>query len=165
MNAFRNGVRLTIGSATMVAAIGAAGCQNLNNTENGAILGSLLGAGTGAIVGHQSGHRDEGALIGAAAGLLGGGLMGKAQDNAEQRDAAVRYAQHTEMARRADMVAVTNQDVIAMTQQGFSDEHIINTMRHRGGRFDTSPAAQGYMKQMGVSERVLGAMMGVRVPR
>ena len=165
MKTFRYWVRLTFSSAAIIAVLGAAGCQNLNHTENGALLGSLLGAGTGAIIGHQSGHRDEGALIGAAAGLLGGGMMGKAQDNADQRDAAVRYAQHTEMNRRADMVAVTNQDVIAMTQQGFSDDHIVNTMRHRGGRFDTSPAAQGYMKQMGVSERVLAAMMGVGMPR
>jgi hypothetical protein len=77
----------------------------------------------------------------------------------------MRYARHAEMDRRAGMIAVTNQDVIAMTQQGFSDDHIVNTIRHRGGRFDTSPAAQGYMKQMGVSERVLGAMMGVGVRR
>jgi uncharacterized protein YcfJ len=145
--------------------LAAAGCQNMNNTENGALLGSLLGAGTGAIIGHQTGHRNEGALIGAAAGLIGGGLAGKAQDNAEERDAAMRYARHTDLNRRIDMIAVTNQDVISMTQQGFSDEHIVNTMRHRGGRFDTSPAAQGHMKQMGVSEKVLSAMMGVGVTR
>jgi len=138
------------------------GCQN--NTQTGAAIGSGLGALTGAIIGHQTGNKETGALIGAAAGAVGGGLLGNAADVQEERDAAITHAQHTEMARRADQMAVTNRDVINMTRKGVSDRVIVSTVQSRGGRFDTSPDAVIYMKENGVSDAVIQTMQRYTTP-
>lgn len=135
-----------------------AGCQNLDQVQNGALLGSALGAGTGAIIGHQSGHRDKGALVGALSGGVLGAMYGKTKQAEEERDAAVRYAHHVEETQKADARAVTNREVIAMTQKGLSDMLIMSTIQNRGGKFDTSPNAVIYLKENGVSDNVIQAM-------
>ena len=145
------------GLTLAISVIAFSGCQT--HTQTGALAGSGIGALAGAIIGHQTGNRDAGALIGATVGGLGGAAVGHAEDMAEERDNALRHAAHSEMSRVAAQQAVTNQDVINMTRQGFTDQHIIITLKDRGGRFDTSPTAQGYLKEQGVSEQVLQAMM------
>ena len=88
---------MTRNQNSLVAAIlglALAGCQNMNNTQSGALLGTGLGATTGAIIGNASGHAGGGALIGAAAGALAGGLVGNAEDAREERDVAVAHAQY-----------------------------------------------------------------------
>ncbi|GAB4150207.1 MAG: hypothetical protein Tsb009_24930 [Planctomycetaceae bacterium] len=134
------------------------GCQNMNNTQKGAALGTGLGALTGAIVGHQSGNRDKGALIGAVAGGLGGGLLGHAQDKADERDEAIRHAQHVQQNARANALALTNREVINMTHQGVPDDQIIRAIQQRGGRFDTSADGLIYLNKQGVSRNVIQVM-------
>lgn len=133
------------------------GCQTKAGT--GAALGSGAGALAGAIIGHQTGNAAEGALIGAALGGAGGGLYGHSQDEKDRADAAVAHAAHTDMMRQAEQRALTNAEVIQMAQNGFSDQHVIMTIQHRGGRFQTDPASQSHLKQNGVSEPVMQAMM------
>ncbi|MCA9114687.1 MAG: hypothetical protein KDA79_06340 [Planctomycetaceae bacterium] len=135
------------------------GCQNLNKTQKGAALGTAAGAGLGAIIGHQTGNRDLGALIGAGVGGVGGALVGNAQDAADERDAALAHAHHTNMSRQADARAVTNLDVIHMVQNNVPDRVIIATIQSRGGRFDTSPQAITSLHQSGVSEPVIQSML------
>jgi len=134
------------------------GCAHMNHTESGTLVGTGIGATTGAMIGSHSGHAGGGALIGAAAGALGGALVGNAQDMAEERDAAVVAAQQAEWRRQADAQAVTNQDVIRMSQQGLSDEVITGAIRTRGGRFELSPEGLISLKSQGVSDGVLSAM-------
>lgn len=135
-----------------------AGCQDLNHTEAGALVGTGVGAAAGAIIGHQSGHRDKGALIGAASGALAGGLIGNAQDAREERDAAIAQAHAAEAARQADLRAMTNDDLIKMAQSGVSDEVIIRAVQTRGGRFDLSPDGIIALKANGVSDPVVLAI-------
>jgi surface antigen len=143
-------------AATSLALLfAAAGCQNLNNTENGALTGGGLGALLGAIIGHQTGHAAGGAAIGALAGGVTGGLIGNAEDSREQRDAAMARAYQAEQARQAAAVALTNADLVNMSQKGISDEVIINSVRTRGGQFDLSPDAIIGLKSQGVSDRVI----------
>lgn len=136
----------------------AAGCQGLNNTGNGALLGTGIGAVAGAIIGHQTGNRDKGALIGAATGALAGGLLGNAKDAREERDATIAEAQAVEEARQADLRAMTDYDLINMALSGISDEVIISTVQTRGGRFDLSPDGIINLKTNGVSDRVVLAI-------
>ncbi len=148
-----------LGVCVLLVVGGLVGCQGMNNTQRGAGIGSALGAAAGAIIGHQSGHGLEGAAIG---GLLGGGtgaLVGNGQDLAEERDAAYMHAAHSEMMRERDRRALENNDVINMARNNVSDELIINTIRNRGGDFTTSPDQIIYLKQSGVSESVINAMM------
>src|SRR5262245_4390829 len=130
----------------------------MNNTQSGALVGSGLGAATGAIVGNASGHAGGGALIGAAAGALAGGLVGNAEDSREERDAAVAHAQFEHAQSQAMARAVTASDVVTMTHNGVGDEVIINSLRTRGCRWDSTPDAVIALKQQGVSDRVIEAM-------
>lgn len=139
----------------ILATLPMAGCAT--STGNGALFGSGLGATTGAIIGSASGNAGNGALIGAAAGALSGALVGNAEDSARQRDAAWAHAYQMEQQQVAAR-AVTNADVVTMTQNGLSQDVIINAIRTRGGQFDTSPNALIWLKNSGVSDAVIATM-------
>ncbi len=130
------------------------GCATMNHTQAGAVVGSGLGAVTGAIVGAGSGHAEGGALIGAAAGALAGGLVGDTEDARDQRDTAIAQAAYNQQLQQA----VTNVDVIQMSQSGISDDVIISSMNAQGGRFDLSPQGIIGLKNSGVSDRLILSM-------
>jgi hypothetical protein len=140
-----------------------------NDTFTGGLLGAAGGAGIGAAV-SPKGNRAENALIGAGVGLLGGAMLGRAADNADERQvmhgSAVAAQANSNIAYTNQIVtaqAVTTQDVIEMTRAGLSEDIIINTMRTRGSRIDTSPSSLVYMKQSGVSDRVVMAAQATPV--
>lgn len=148
------------------AALLLAGCQNMNNTQSGALVGTGLGATAGALIGEASGHAGGGALIGAAAGALSGALVGNAADAREERDAAVAQAQHAQVQSAAIAQALTETDVVTMMQSGVGDSVIINSLRTRGCRWDSSPDAVIRLKQQGISDAVIQTMQntGLRAP-
>ena len=65
---------------------------------------------------------------------MAGGLVGQAEDNAEERDNAYRAAAREKYQHEQDLRAVTNRDVANMSQKQLSDTLIINEIRTRGGR-------------------------------
>ena len=148
------------------AALILAGCQNMNNTQSGALVGTGIGATAGALIGEASGHAGGGALIGAAAGALGGALAGNAADAREERDAAVAQAHHAQLQSAAIAQAVTESQVVAMTHNNVADSVIINELRNKGCNWDASPNAVIRLKQQGVSDQVIQAMQntGLRAP-
>jgi uncharacterized protein YcfJ len=135
-----------------------AGCANMNNTQSGALAGGGLGALTGAIVGGATGHPEAGALIGAAAGATAGGLVGNAEDAKEEKNAAVAHAQFEQARSQAIANAVTESDVVTMSRNHVGDGVIINALRTRGCRWDSSPDAVIRLKHEGVSDQVITAM-------
>jgi len=140
------------------------GCANMNNTQSGALAGTGLGAVTGAIIGEAAGGRPgAGALIGAATGAVAGGLVGNAEDAKEERDVAVAHAQYEHARNQAIAQAVTESDVIVMTRNNVGDDVIINSLRTRGCRWDSSPDAVIRLKHEGVSDRVIQAMQNTGV--
>jgi uncharacterized protein YcfJ len=144
------------------------GCQTTdnNNAVGGAVVGTGLGALTGAIVGSAFGRRDAaaGALIGAAAGGIGGALVGHAQDEKNQQTRDAVQAQYQQAAAAAEQRAMHNDDVVYMVKSGVSEQVIINSMRERGARFDTSPEAIVNLKSNGVSDAVIYAMQTTPPP-
>jgi uncharacterized protein YcfJ len=132
------------------------GCTHMDPVGGSALVGSGLGATAGGIIGHQSGNTGAGALIGAAAGALGGAIVGDAQQSRLERDAAFAYADGVQAQQFS--AAVTNSDVIYMTQNGLGDDVIINAISTRGGRFDTSPSGLIGLRSAGVSNVVISAM-------
>lgn len=144
-------------TASLVA-IGSFGCSNMNNTQKGAALGAAGGAGVGAIVGKQLGNTGAGALIGGLAGTATGALVGNNKDKTEERDAYARQAAYEHNLRHQEHRAVTNRDVVDMVQNNVTDRTIINTIRDRGGRFDTSPRSIIALHEAGVSDPVIEAM-------
>lgn len=138
------------------------GCTHFDPVGGSALVGSGLGAATGAVIGHQSGNTGAGALLGATAGAIGGALVGETKQARYERDAAFAYADSQRYQAAAN--SVTNSDVIYMTQNGLSEEVIINAIHTRGGRFDTSPTALTTLHTSGVSNTVIGAMQTADVP-
>ena len=146
--------------AILVSATGLflTGCANMNNTQSGALAGTGLGAVTGAIIGEATGHPGAGALIGAATGAAAGGLIGNAEDAKEEKNAAVAHAQYEQARSQAIANAVTEVDVVTMTRNHVGDAVIINALRTRGCRWDSSPDAVIRLKHEGVSDQVITAM-------
>jgi hypothetical protein len=89
---------------------------------------------------------------------VAGGLIGNAEDKAEERDDALRAAAHERSARIQEARAVTTREVVEMSQSGVSDEIICNAIRTRGGRFDTTPDSIIALKNARVSDRVIEMM-------
>ncbi|MBS0265792.1 MAG: hypothetical protein JSS02_27925 [Planctomycetes bacterium] len=149
-----------------LAGIALSGCASMNNTQTGALAGTGLGAVTGAIIGEATGSPGAGAAIGAAAGAVTGALVGNAEDQREQRDAAVAQAQYESARSHAIAQAVTESEVVRMVENRVSDDVIITSIRTRGCFWDATPDAVIRLKQLGVGDRVIQAMQnsGVRVP-
>jgi hypothetical protein len=145
-----------IAVAVLIVSVSGMGCRTASHADRGSLVGSGLGAATGAIIGHQNGRTAQGAVLGAAAGAITGGLIGDAQDAREERDAAIAQL------HQAELQAMTNGDLIKMTQAGISPDLIVSTVRDRGGRFDLSPDQIIYLKQSGVSDPVIQAIQGMR---
>ncbi|MBA4029915.1 MAG: hypothetical protein C0478_03320 [Planctomyces sp.] len=147
--------RITSHSLLLVLGIScAAGCRTMNQTQQGAIVGTGVGTAAGAIIGHQSGNAVGGAIVGAATGALAGGLVGRVGDVVDERDAAIAQASYLE----AEQKALNNADVLMMVQSGLSDELVIASIRRTYGKYDLSPQAMVDLKHCGLSDRVLLAM-------
>jgi len=147
--------------ATLMALL--SGCRSNTNATNGALAGSALGGLAGAVIGNQSGHTAGGAVIGAAAGALTGWLLGEAEDAREERDAAISHANYVEYRNDKWDRAISTNDVLEMAHSGVGDEVIIKSIRPRGSRFDATPQNIVYLKQQGVSDRVIQALQSQTV--
>src|SRR5579863_10043885 len=160
--------RLTVLSLLVSTCLFGSGCQTTDNSNavTGGVLGTGLGALTGAIVGSAFGRRDAaaGALIGAAAGGIGGALVGHAQDEKNEQNAKAAQAQYQQAQAAAEQAALTNADIIYMVKSGLSAQVIVNSVRSRGGRFDTSPDAIVQLKANGVSDYLIQVMQTTPPP-
>ena len=137
-----------------------------NDTRQGTITGAGLGAITGALIGGKK-NLEGGALIGAGIGALTGRAIGSARDADDARQVAIGNSIAAQANAQAAATAVSNYDLVQMTQAGISDELIISTINTRGGRFDFSPNGLIALKQSGVSDRVVIAAQraaGLSVP-
>ncbi len=134
-----------------VSATTFSGCAGMNRAQTGALVGTGFGAIVGSAIGGHNGHPGGGALIGAATGALAGGLIGDAEDARDERDFAISQAHYAQQAQQA----LTNNDLVAMSQSGVGEDVIIGMIQSRGGRFNLSPNDVIMLKSSGVSDRVL----------
>jgi uncharacterized protein YcfJ len=141
----------------LVVAVGGMliGCQGTQtHAVEGSVIGGLLGAGAGYAIGKQSGHGGAGAGIGAAVGALGGGLIGGQMEKkgAEQNTAGSTAASSNQMAM---------QQIVDLSKQGVNDDVIIDRIRLSNSRYSLTASDLDYLKQQGVSQRVIDAMQGM----
>ncbi|MCI0681973.1 MAG: glycine zipper domain-containing protein [Gemmataceae bacterium] len=135
----------------------ACGCSSMNHTERGAVGGGVIGGLAGAAIGSATGNAGAGAAIGAGSGAILGGLVGNAEDRHERRVEAW-----------AARNALTVNDVVQMSQRQVGDELIINQIYNSSTAFNLSSQDVIYLREQGVSERVISAMQarrGYRVVR
>src|SRR5438045_2899100 len=156
---------------------GTIGCEQLPGTpkEQGTAIGGVGGAVTGAALGGEH-HRLLGALLGGAAGAGGGYLIGANSDRISHRDSAappeaMQRAQTApatpEQARSAPTADlngdgfVTMDEVVAMRQAGLPEQTIVERLRATGQVFELNPDQQRYLRERGISDRVISEMMEV----
>lgn len=132
----------------MLCCLPLGGCAT--NAGTGATIGGLTGAAAGGLLGARKGNAVPGALIGGALGAGAGGLFGHMQDKAEDR--------HKQEIAAVTPGPMTVTDVITLTQQGQSDDVIINQIRSTNSMFMLTPQDLGTLKQYNVSDRVIQAM-------
>lgn len=168
----RKGVN-TVLSGALLMSLGA-GCSSLpgNEPTQGAVIGGVAGAAAGALIGGGD-NRLLGGLIGGAAGAGGGYLIGskldkagekdqgdatKASERAQKSPASIEQAKE---ARTADVNGdgyVTMDEVVSLQKAGFNDDEIISRLNKTGMFFDLSSKQQQYLRDNGVSGRVVSAM-------
>jgi uncharacterized protein YcfJ len=141
-------------SGIMVSQIGCA--SSPNRAAEGGIIGGLLGAGAGAIIGNQANDRDkgrtQGALIGGAIGALGGALAGsQVQKQPVQQQAAAGQEQ-------ANLSQLPLSQIVELSRQGVHEDVIIDRIRLTNSIYRLSPTDIEYLRQNGVSQKVLMEM-------
>ncbi|MCS7046338.1 MAG: glycine zipper domain-containing protein [Gemmataceae bacterium] len=125
----------------------------MNHTERGALLGGGFGALAGTVLGGMSGNPGAGAAIGAGTGALIGGLAGHEEDRREQRLAAAQARNQMSL-----------NDVVQLAQRNVSDQIIINQINSSGSVFNLTSQDVIYLRDQGVSERVIAHMQSARRP-
>ena len=148
--------------ALFAAAAGATGCEHMNNTEKGAGIGGALGAGAGLAVGAATGNPRTGAAVGGLLGAGTGALVGNDIDRQEKRDREIQQAVATADAQ-AQQQRMGLTDVVHLAQQGHDDQVIINQIRTSGSTFQLAPSDLDYLKNSGVSSRVIAEMQAARL--
>lgn len=133
-----------------VVMIFVSGCSNMGeNTKKGAVVGGLIGAGTGAIIGQQTGrHPVAGAAIGGSIGALSGGLIGSSIDK---------------KATSAEKLSIS--DIVLLSKNKISDADIIQKIDTTGSVFRLSAEEITMLKNEGVSNAVINAMMNTSMTK
>jgi hypothetical protein len=156
------------------------GCESLPGDEKtqGAVIGGVGGALAGAALGGKE-NRLLGALIGGAAGAGGGYLIGANWDKitGKKSDEAKEAANRAERspatpddvrdARTADLNDdgfVTLDEVVAMEKANLSDAEMIRRLERTNQYFELTSDQESYLKDHGVSQRVVLAMRDIRPP-
>lgn len=136
--------------AFSVLVIFSAGCSNMGeNTQKGAVVGGLIGAGAGAIIGQQTGrHPVAGAAIGGSVGALSGGLIGSSIDK---------------KATSAEKLSIS--DIVLLSKNKISDADIIQKIDATGSVFRLSAEEITMLKNEGISNAVINAMMNTSMTK
>ena len=126
------------------------GCQSVGpNQRQGGLIGAGAGSLIGAAIGSTDGKALEGAGIGGTIGATIGALEGRQVD---QQNAAYQR----ELQARATHI----DQVVQMTRSGLSEEVIINQIRSTGIVSPPTHEQLIFLKNNGVSDRVIAAMQG-----
>jgi hypothetical protein len=142
------------------------GCSSMAGT--GALAGGGIGAATGALIGHATGNPKTGAVLGTALGAGVGTVIGADADERKQkREDEVRLAEANAAAANAPQFngPLGMTDVIALSEQGVSDDVIINYLRQTNSTFKLSPNDLAFLREKKVTDRVVNEMInsGTRV--
>lgn len=153
------------------ALIAGSGCRQLpgDDKTQGAAIGGLGGAAAGAVIGGKD-NRLLGAILGGVIGAGGGYVIGAnkdkilgkdhegardAQQRAEAKPATAREARNASTADLNSDGFVTMDEMVAMEEAGLSDDEILTRLASSGQVFDLTVEQKDYLRQKGVSNKVL----------
>ena len=129
------------------------GCATGPYAQSATLGGGLAGGAIGALIG----SRDNRSLEGAAIGAVTGGVIGNATGNLADRDVTWASQQNAALIQQARNQAVTPDQVIQMTQNGVSEQLIINQLQNNGVLSALTTNDMISMKQYGVSDNIISA--------
>ncbi len=128
------------------------GCQTTKTRAvEGAAIGGILGAGAGYAIGQATHHGAEGAGIGAAVGAISGTLIGSQIEKPNPSGSSADPYNPKQM---------SIQEVVELSRQGIHPEVIIDRIRLTNSKFNLTPQDIEYLREEGVSEKVINAMQG-----
>jgi outer membrane lipoprotein SlyB len=114
------------------------------------VIGGILGAGAGYGIGTAAGHHGaEGAAIGAVAGALGGALIGGQMNKKDKTTQGQLAANPNQMSL---------QQIVDLSKQEINESVIIDKINLSNSKFNLTAADIDYLKQQGVSQKVIDAM-------
>jgi Glycine zipper 2TM domain len=162
----------SLAAASILAGL-TVGCETMseNPKTSGAAIGGVAGAAGGALIAKN--EPILGALIGGAVGAGGGYLIGSQVNKSDKshHDEAVQASQNAQarpvdpnMVKTSDTADlnhdgyVTLDEVVAMRKAGLSDQDMISRLERTGMFFELTPQQQQFLRDNGVSDRVIGAM-------
>jgi hypothetical protein len=138
-----------VAAGVALLALWSGGCCSPYHSDRDALFGGLAGAGVGALAGNALGNTGAGAAIGAGVGALTGAAIGSEKDQIEARNRATGVVAGS----------VTINDVVMMSRGGVSEDTIIAHVQSHGMAIPVQPPDMVALKQQGVSDRVVQAMM------
>jgi hypothetical protein len=147
-------------SLSVLALASLAGCRSPYYSDRGAVAGGLAGAGIGAALGNSSGNALPAAIAGAAIGTLTGNAIGEGID----ADLARSKAEIEARMGRQMSGAVSQEDVVAMTQAGLSEDVIATHIRAHGVARPPSVSDLIVLRNQGVSDRVIQTLQQTPPP-
>ncbi|MFH0762981.1 MAG: glycine zipper domain-containing protein [Candidatus Omnitrophota bacterium] len=128
------------------------GCQgNKTRVAEGSVIGGVIGAAAGAGIGSLSGNAGAGAGIGAAVGAVSGAVIGSQIEQPNQAAQATQVANPNQM---------TVQQIIDLSKQGFGDQIIIEKIKTSNSKFILTETDVKYIKEQGVSQKIIDVMQG-----
>lgn len=141
-----------------IASLNLLGCQsNKTRVGEGAAIGGLLGAAAGGVIGNQSGSAGAGAGIGAAIGAIAGAAIGSQINKPGEGNQTAQGTQSTQ-AQAANPNQVSLQQIVELTKQGVHEDVIIDRIHITNSKYTLAPADIDYLKQNGVSQKVIATM-------
>lgn len=152
--------------AVVVMALGtglSAGCSTMSNTATGAGIGGALGAGVGTVIGAATGNPRTGAVAGGLIGAGTGAAIGAGEDARERDEKRVLQAQAAAtQAAAASQMSLTDVVNMANSQPPVGDNVIISQIHSTGSSFHLSTEQITWLRQNGVSDRVITEMINAR---
>ena len=127
------------------------GCETKTGT------GALVGAGVGAAAGGLIAGSGTGALIGGGVGALAGGLIGASLDAEDRKNLDNQSPRTLKKIDKGEQLSVD--DVKQMSKAGIKDDVIISQIHSTGSTFRLSTADIIDLKNSGVSQNVIDAMI------
>lgn len=122
------------------------------NTGTGAFTGSILGGGVGGLAGGK-----KAGLIASAAGLVAGSIVGVVLDEQDRLVMQKNSPRTIDRMDRGDPLTIN--DVIKLSQNGVSDNTIMQYIQDTFSFYSLSQTQVRRLQNSGVSQRIINVMI------
>lgn len=141
----------------LTASLLLAGCRTPEGNPNYTGSGALAGGATGALIGSTTHHGTKGTVVGGLIGTAVGTLAGWGLDQRQENQLRTGHADTVDRIEQGQPLTLS--DVKALSNSRVSDNLIISQIRNSLTVYHLSPNEILDLKNSGVSEGVIDAMI------